>query len=269
MRRKLLTSTLLAAAATAAAVLTMTPAHGDPAPAATSISGVVRAGDTYAGLPGVKVSTFTTVTSKQGVTKGTFVTSTTTDSLGKYTLVINPGTYDVCFGVVTAALAKYSSQCYAFVPWANKKLGKDGRTVVPTEATHVTATAGQAIVNINATLDAGAIAGTVTVANTTTPIANVVVVLYGTAATPLSATATKADGTYKFIGLIATAGYRICFNGGAGIAGKSLTTHYSNACYLNVAWSGTGAPAATATPITVALDTTTEGISAALTVKGA
>jgi len=237
----------------------LTPRNGS-----ATISGVVRAGDTYALLPGVTVTAFTVSTSAGGATIGTKAVSTTTSSGGAYTLSVNPNTkYDVCFGPDPATESMYAAQCYSFVPWANKPLSKNNTTGLPAKATELSATSGQDILNVNAVLSAGAISGKVTQSQTHTALANVLVELFGTGSAPISATLTKGDGTYKFAGLIATPGYRVCFNGASGIGGTS-TKGYSSQCWKAVAWAGTGAPSTTATPITVTLGTTTTGVSAAL-----
>src|SRR6185437_12577565 len=97
----------------------LTPRNGS-----ATISGLVRAGDTFALLPGVTVTAYTLSTTAGGATMGKPAASTATDANGMYTLSVNPGTaYDVCFGVNTPDLAMYSSQCYNIVGWANKPLG--------------------------------------------------------------------------------------------------------------------------------------------------
>jgi len=236
-------------------------------PSAT-ISGLVRAGDTYALLPGVTVTAFTLSKAAGGATIGTKAASTTTSSSGTYTLSVSANTkYDVCFGPDPSTESMYAAQCYSFVPWANKPLSRKGTTGMPAKATALSATPGQAITNVNAVLSAGAISGKASQASTHQALANVLVELFGTGSTPIGATLTKADGTYRFSGLIAVAGYRICFNGASGIGGTSKTG-YSAQCWKASAWSGTGAPSATATPISVALGATTTGVSAALSPAG-
>jgi hypothetical protein len=238
----------------------LTPRNGS-----ATISGLVRGADTFALLPGVTVTAFTVSTAAGGATVGTKAASTTTASNGTYTLSVNPNTkYDVCFGTTVAQESQYAGQCYAFVTWANKPLSKKGTTGVPAKATQLSATPGQALTNINAVLSSGAISGKTIQAKTHTAIGNVVVELFGSGPNPITATVTKADGTYKFVGLIATAGYRVCFNGASGLGGTSKTG-YSNQCWKAAAWAGSGSPSATATPITVALGATTGAINATLT----
>ena len=204
---------------------------------AGAISGRVTATATGHGITDVEVDVYDS--------SDNLVASAYTQSSGQYRLTglaANASGYAVCFNAYSASgggvTTGFLDECYDNVPW-------DGYSDATAAATPVPVAAGSDSSGIDAGLtSAGAIAGRVAAASDGTGIEGVDVTVLTGGGDYVADAWTGADGTYRIIGITASAvGYVVCFDAGNATGGPS-STGYLSECYDNQPWSpGTEAPA--------------------------